>query len=64
MQAVAHIYLHLNQTTKAHDALRKAIRIDPRDPEVMLATVMRCNIMYKEPGHSLELFGYSNALKL
>ncbi|KAJ9566744.1 hypothetical protein OSB04_002710 [Centaurea solstitialis] len=36
LKAVAHIYLHLNQTTKAHDALRKAIRIDPRDPEAFL----------------------------
>ncbi|GJU81116.1 protein CTR9 [Tanacetum coccineum] len=34
--AVAHIYLQLNQTTKAHEALKKAIRIDPRDPEAFL----------------------------
>ncbi|XP_024969154.1 protein CTR9 homolog [Cynara cardunculus var. scolymus] len=36
LKAVAHIYLQLNQTTKAHEALRKAIRIDPRDPEAFL----------------------------
>lgn len=35
MQAVAHIYLQLNQTTKAHEALKKTVRIDPRDPEVI-----------------------------
>lgn len=39
MQAVAHIYLQLNQTTKAHEALKKAVRFDPRDPEVMLLTI-------------------------
>lgn len=36
LKAVAHIYLQLNQTAKAHEALRKAIRIDPRDPEAFL----------------------------
>ncbi|PWA41819.1 RING/U-box superfamily protein [Artemisia annua] len=35
-KAVAHIYLKLNQTTKAHEALKKAVRIDPRDPEAFL----------------------------
>ncbi|GJX57271.1 protein CTR9 [Tanacetum coccineum] len=35
-KAVAHIYLQLNQTTKAHEALKKAVRIDPRDPEAFL----------------------------
>ncbi|MFS7991242.1 putative RNA polymerase-associated protein Ctr9 [Helianthus anomalus] len=36
LKAVAHIYLQLNQTTKAHEALKKATRIDPRDPEAFL----------------------------
>ncbi|PWA95531.1 binding protein [Artemisia annua] len=36
LKAVAHIYLQLNQTTKAHEALKKAVRIDPRDPEAFL----------------------------
>nr|XP_043614945.1 protein CTR9 homolog [Erigeron canadensis]XP_043614946.1 protein CTR9 homolog [Erigeron canadensis]XP_043614947.1 protein CTR9 homolog [Erigeron canadensis] len=36
LKAVAHIYLQLNQTTKAHEALKKAVKIDPRDPEVFL----------------------------
>ncbi|XP_076888227.1 protein CTR9 homolog [Bidens hawaiensis] len=36
LKAVAHIYLQLNQTTKAHEALKKATRIDPRDPEGFL----------------------------
>ncbi|PWA79171.1 binding protein [Artemisia annua] len=35
-KAVAHIYLQLNQTTKAHEALKKAVRIDSRDPEAFL----------------------------
>ncbi|GJR67138.1 protein CTR9 [Tanacetum coccineum] len=35
-KAVAHIYLQLHQTTKAHEALKKAVRIDPRDPEAFL----------------------------
>ncbi|GKC59160.1 protein CTR9, partial [Tanacetum coccineum] len=34
--AVAHIYLQLNQTTKAHEALKKAVRIVPHDPEAFL----------------------------
>nr|KAJ0206542.1 hypothetical protein LSAT_V11C500279690 [Lactuca sativa] len=36
LKAVAHIYLQLNQPTKAHEALKKAVRIDPRDPEAFL----------------------------
>lgn len=36
LKAVAHIYLQLNQTTKAHEALKKAVRVDPRDPEAFL----------------------------
>ncbi|GJU81119.1 protein CTR9 [Tanacetum coccineum] len=35
-KAVAHIYLQLNQTTKAHEALKKAVRIVPHDPEAFL----------------------------
>ncbi|KAL8243074.1 hypothetical protein R6Q59_009332 [Mikania micrantha] len=36
LKAVAHIYLQLNQATKAHEALKKAVRIDPRDSEAFL----------------------------
>ncbi|XP_076890630.1 protein CTR9 homolog [Bidens hawaiensis] len=36
LKAVAHIYLQLNQATKAHEALKKATRSDPRDPEGFL----------------------------
>ncbi|KAI3814451.1 hypothetical protein L1987_14091 [Smallanthus sonchifolius] len=54
LKAVAHIYLQLNQTTKAHEALKKAIRIDPRDPEAFLD--LGELLISTDPGAALDAF--------
>lgn len=60
LKALGHIYIQLGQTEKAHELLKKATKIDPRDPQAFLD--LGELLISTDAGAALEAFKTARAL--